>query len=267
MANEVKLDLKITLPVSLEPAGDMPEKWAETLTANAQRIYDRMLEVLPDEGTFQSRVAEVSNQKWKGMIDPGFVSQSGRSKANIQRAHYKGLASVYSKFMEMYQKAFATVDGVFAKLFKDKVNNSKDRWAIGVANSILRITGDKIRGMVLPQAAYWLTGDAKANKMTAHMEIIGGGPYDFTKAGLKQQFRAAFTNLLVSSCSNIFKADMEAGELTAQNTRLIDLANSFRDSTVTPVKPFVVGGGATDSLLEYEYSDPELKLHARIVLV
>ena len=267
MANEVKLDLKITLPVSLEPAGDMPEKWAETLTANAQRIYDRMLEVLPDEGTFQSRVAEVSNQKWKGMIDPGFVSQSGRSKTNIQRAHYKGIANAYPKFVEMLNRAFATVDGVFAKLFKDRVNNSKDRWAIGVANSILRITGDKIRGMVIPQVVYWMTGDPLANKMTKHMEVISGGPYDFTKAGIRQQFRTAVTNLLVSTGMNILKADMDATEIAAQNDRLVTLANSFRDSTVAPVKPFVVGGGATDSLLEYEFADPEIKLHARIVLV
>ncbi|MFH1230736.1 MAG: hypothetical protein V1709_04480 [Planctomycetota bacterium] len=264
MANEIKLDLKITVPVSLEPAGDMPEKWAETLNANAQRIYDRLLEVLPDEGEYQSRVAEPANQKWNPMIAPGFVSQSGRTQKNIQRAHYKGLANAYTKFMEMYQKAFATVDGVFAKLFKDRVNDSKDRWANGVAQSILRITGDKIRGMVIPQVIYWMTGDPLANKMTKHMEVIDGGPYDFTKAGIRQQFRTAVTNLLISAGMNILKADMEAGEIAAQNARLVDLANAFADATV---KPFVVGGGATDSLLEYEFSDPEIKLHARIVLV
>jgi len=267
MADEVKMDIKITVPVSLEPAGDMPEKWAETLTANAQRIYDRLLEVLPDEGEFQSKLAETSNQKWNPMIATGFVSQSGNSQKNIQRAHYKGIAGAYAKFIEMYNNAFATVDGVFAKAFKDRVNNSKDRWAIGVAKSVLRITGDKIRGMVIPQVVYWMTGDPKANKMTKHMEIISGSPYDFTKAGIRQQFRTAVTNLLISAGMNILKADMEAGEIAAQNTRLVDLANAFADTTVTPVKPFVVGGGATDSLLEYEYSDPEIKLHARIVLV
>lgn len=264
MANEVVMDLKITIPVYLEPAGDMPEKWAETLNANAQRIYDRMLEVLPDDGEYQSRVAEPANQKWNPMIAPGFVSQSGRSQKNIQRAHYKGLANAYTKFIELYNRAFATVDGVFAKLFKDRVNNSKDRWANGVAQSVLRITGDKIRGMVIPQVVYWMTGDPLANKMTKHMEVIGGGPYDFTKAGLRQQFRTAVTNLLISAGMNILKADMEAAEFTAQNARLVDLANAFADATV---KPFVAGGGATDSLLEYEFSDPEIKLHARIVLV
>jgi hypothetical protein len=177
------------------------------------------------------------------------------------------LANVYTKFRENFERAFATVDGVFAKLFKDRVNNSKDRWALGVANSILRITGDRIRGMVIPQVIYWMSGDARANKMTKHMEVISGGPYDFTKSGLRQQFRTAATSLLIVAGMNILKADMDATEIAAQNARLVDLANSFRDTVGIPVKPFVVGGGATDSLLEYEYSDPETKLHARIVLV
>ncbi|MFH0889060.1 MAG: hypothetical protein V1871_07635 [Planctomycetota bacterium] len=264
MANEIKLDMLITIPTSLEPAGDMPDRWAESLTANAQRLYDRLLESLPDEGTFQSKVAEVSNQKWKGMIDSGFVSQSGLTQKNIQRAQYKGLANAYPKFMEQLQRAFATVDGVFGKFFKDQVNNSKDKWANAVANGTLRITGDRIRGLVIPQIVYWMTGDAKANKMTEHVEVIAGGPYDFTKTGLRQQFRSAVSSLLVSAAMALIKADMEAGEIAAQNGRLVELANAFADATV---KPFVVGGGATDSLLEYEYSDPETKLHARIVLV
>ncbi|MFA5794140.1 MAG: hypothetical protein WC980_03630 [Candidatus Brocadiia bacterium] len=264
MADDVKLDIKITVPVSLEPAGDMPDRWVEGLVNNALRMRDRALEVLPDEGKFQSRVAEVANQKWKGMIDPSFVSQSGLTQKNIQRAHYKGLAGAYAKFREMYEKAFATVDGVVAKFFKDRVINAKDRWANAVANTILRITGDRIRGMIVPQVIYWMTGDPKANKFTEHSEVINGGPYDFTKPGIRQQFRSAASSLLITAGVNILKADMEAAEIAAQNARLVELANAYR---ATAVKPFVVGGGATDSLLEYEFSDPEIKLHARIVLV
>ena len=264
MADEVKLDLKIIVPVSLEPAGDQPEKWAETLSANAQRIYDRLMEVLPDEGEFQHRLAEVASPKWKPMIDAAFVSQAGKSKANVVQFHYKKMAEAFTKFVQQYGRAFATVDGVFAKWFKDQVSNAKDRWAIGVANGPMRLTGDRIRGLVLPQIAYWMTGDPLANKFTKHVELIDGGPYDFTKAGLRQQFRSGVTNLLIASGMYILRADMEAGEIAAQNDRLVDLANSFAKAGV---KPFVVGGGATDSLLEYEFADPEFKLHARIVLV
>ncbi|MBI4712489.1 MAG: hypothetical protein HY762_04195 [Planctomycetes bacterium] len=267
MANDIVLDIKVTVPLYVEPAGDMPDKWAEGLVNNALRMKDRMLEVLPNDGEYQSRVAEISNQKWKGMIAPGFVSKRGKNQANIIRAQYKGLADAYNKFLEKYGLAFATVDGVEAKRFKDQVNNSKDIWANGVAKSTLRITGDRIRGLIIPQTVYWMTGDPLANRMNRHLELIAGNPYDFTKAGLRQQFRSAATNLLITAGMTILKADMETAEVAAQNGRLVDLANAFRDTVGTPVKPFVVGGGATDSLLEYEFSDPEFKLHARIVLV
>ncbi|MEW6025895.1 MAG: hypothetical protein AB1599_01180 [Planctomycetota bacterium] len=264
MADEVVLDLKITIPTSLEVAGDMPDRWLEGVLNNAQRLYDRWQEVMSDEGTFQSIVAEVATQKWRKMIDPSFVSDSGKSGADVIRFQYKNLADVFAKLRERYEEAFATKDGVFGKFFKDRVIKAKDRWAIAVSNGTLRFTGDKIRGRVVSQLPYWMTGDPKASKFTQHVEVIGGGPYDFTKAGLRNQFRSAITNLLVSAGMYILKADMDAGAIAAQNTRLVDTANSFRKAGV---KSFVVGGGATDSLLEYEYSDPEIKLHARIVLV
>ncbi|HLD36586.1 MAG TPA: hypothetical protein VJC37_07670 [Planctomycetota bacterium] len=264
MADEIKLDLLITIPLSIEPAGDMPDKWAEGLTSNAMRVHDRMLESLPFDGEYQSKLAQPANQKWNPMIAPGFVSEAGKTQANIQRAHYKGLAGGYNKFVENYEAAFATVDGVEAKRFKERVNNAKNRWAEKVSQGILRITGDKIRGRVVPQVLYWMTGDKRASKMTKHMEVLAGLPYDFTASGLRQQFRSALSSLLVTAGITILKADMDATEISDQNGRLVDLANRF---SATGVKPFVVGGGATDSLLEYGFADPEFKLHARIVLV
>ncbi|MBI5779863.1 MAG: hypothetical protein HZA49_10495 [Planctomycetes bacterium] len=264
MADQIVLDLKITVPTILGPAGDMPDRWVEGMLNNAERLYDRWQEVISDEGKFQSILAEISSQKWRKMVDPAFVSEAGKSRDNIVRFQYKKLTEAFDKLMEKYQKAFATVDGVFGKNFKDNVTSAKDRWANAMANGTLRLTGDKVRGRVVTQMGYWLTGDPKANRFSDHVEVISGGPYDFTKSGLRKQFRSAITNLLISAGMYILKADMEAGEMTAQNARLVDTANSFR---IPAVKPFVAGGGATDSLLEYEYADPELKLHARIVLV
>jgi len=266
MANEIKLDLLVTIPPSVEPAGDMPDKWAEGLTNNATHIHDRMLEVLADEEQYNSRVAEPANQKWQGMLNPGFVSRAGLAADAINRAHYKGLAGAYNKFVDKYELAFATVDGVVAKRFKDQVNNSKDTWAYAVAQKILRITGDRIRGLIVPQVTYWMTGDAVANKMTNGMEIIDGNPYDFTASGLRQQFKSAVMSLLATVGITIIKSDMDTGVIAAQNGRLVALTNGFK---TVAVKPFVVGGGPTDSLLQYEYNvgDGTFKLHARIVLV
>jgi len=267
MADEIKLDIKITVPVSVEPAGDMPDKWADGLTTNAERINDRRQEKIPDEGTFQSLVAVPSSNKYSPMIDSAFISERGRNQANIIRAQYKNLANSFDDWNTKLALAFATVDGVVAKRFKDQVNNSKDRWATAVADKTLRATGDKIRGLILTQALFWMTGDYRANQMTNYMEIVSGAPYDFTYAGARSAFKAGLMGLLMSGLTSILDADFLAAEITAQNTKINLFCNTLKDFAVAPVKGFVPGGGPLDSLCDFEYSDPELLLHARVVLV
>lgn len=267
MADEIKLDIKITVPTSVEVAGDMPIKWAGGLTNNAELINDRRVAKIPDEGVFQSKIAVPSTNKFSPMIDAAFISQSGRNQANIIRAQYKNLANSFDDWDVKLGLAFATVDGVVAKRFKDQVNNSKDRWATAVAAKTLRATGDKIRGTILGQAAYWMTGDYKANQMTNHMELVGGAPYDFTHAGFASVFKAGLMGKLVQALMMILNADFLAAEVTAQNTVLSLYCDRLRDNIVAPVKSFVVGGGATDCLCQFEYADPTLLLHNRIVLI
>lgn len=269
MADEIKLDVKITVPTSVEVAGDMPNKWADGLTNNAERINDRRIAKIPDEGVFQSKVAVPSTNKFSPMIDSAFVSNSGRNQANIIRAQYKNLANSFDDWDAKLALAFATVDGVVAKRFVDQVNNSKDRWATVMAVKTLRATGDKIRGTILGQALYWMTGDYRAHQMTNHLEIVAGAPYDMTHAGLKSAFKAGFMGKAVQALILILNADFNAAEIVAQNVHMSAICNHNRDDTVIPVKPFqpAATAGATDSICLFKYADPELVLHCRVVLV
>ncbi len=265
MADEIALDIKITVPTSVEAAADMPDKWAAGLVNNATVINDRRIAKIGDEGTFQSKMAVPSSNKFSPMIDAAFVSQSGRNQANIIRAQYKNMAGSFNHWNDKLALSFATVDGVEAKRFKDQVNNSKDAWATAAAQKTLRITGDKIRGTILGQATYWMTGDYRANQMTNHLEIIDGAPYDFTWAGLRSVWKAGFMGKVVQAGVSIFNADFLAAEITAQNDILAFLCD-FHKLTGT-VKQFISGGGPIDSLCQFEYADPELVLHCRVVLV
>lgn len=263
MVDIVKTDIKITVPTSVEPAGDMPDKWAAGLVTNATVINDRRIAKIGDEGTFQSKVAVPSSNKFSPMIDAGFVAQSGRNQANIIRAHYKNLAGAFNHWNDKLALAFATVDGVEAKRFKDQVNNSKDAWATAVANKTLRATGDKIRGTILGQALYWITGDYLANQMTNHLELVAGAPWQAIQPGRSQAFRAATMGIMTQALMMILNADMLVAEVLAQNTVLQNILNAMIEPVV--VKSVVVGGGATDSLYQFEYADPELVLHVRMV--
>ncbi|MBA7632070.1 hypothetical protein ES703_39612 [subsurface metagenome] len=264
MPDEIVMDIKITVPTSVEASGDMPDKWAAGLTNNAELINDRRKAKIPDEGTFQSLVAVPSSNKFTPMVDAAFVSKTGRNKANIDRAQYKNLADNFNHWNDKLDLAFDTVDGVAAKRFKDQVNNSKDNWATEVAAKTLRATGDKIRGRILDQALFWMTGDYRANQMTNHMEVVAGAPYSFVGAGYEGAWKASIMGKTVGALISILTADFLAAEIAAQNAIITNITSAIRNA---PIKPFVVGGGATDSLYQFEYADPELILHARIVLV
>ncbi len=149
MVDIVTMDIEITVPVTVEPSGDMPDKWANGLTSNATRINDRRIQKIPDSGTFNSKVAGPSSVSFAPMVDSAFVSKKGRTAANVTRAQYKNLADGFDKWNDKLALAFATVDGVVAKRFVDQVNNSKNNWASAVASKTLRATGDRIRGTFL----------------------------------------------------------------------------------------------------------------------
>lgn len=261
MAVLIHYEGKFVVPTSVGVAGDMPTKWASGLTNNAGLINDRRKAKIPDEGTFQTVIAEKSTTKWSPMVDPAFVSQAGRNQANIVRAQYKNLADAFVQWDTKLSLAFAEVGGVAAKRFIDQVNNSKDLWANEMGRKTLRLTGDKIRGLLATQGVYWATGDPNANEMTNGHELLTGAPFDLTLGFLRQQFRSAMMALIVQAGLSIIAADFLAAEFTAQNTALNALASMFADVSLDP---FAEPDTAPTGFFGFVFEDPDYKLHIRI---
>lgn len=264
MPDEILMDIVLTIPATVEVAGDMPDRWSDGLTVNAERINDRRKAKIPDSGVFNAKVAGPSSAGFTPMIDAAFVSKKGLDAANIGRKQYKNLANRFDKWNDKLDQQFATIDGVVAKRFKDQVTNNKVAWASAMAEKTLRSTGDRIRGLLTPQVLAWMTAENGASQLTNAMTVIAGAPTDFTIAGLNRAFKAAAQMKITQALIVILDADFLAAEITAQNTTLRNLAESFKDAAY---KSFVVGGGPVDSLLQFEYADPTLTLHARIVQV
>jgi len=264
MADEILMDIVLTIPSVVEVAGDMPERWSDGLTVNAARINDRRLAKVPDSGAFNTKVATPSSAGFTPMIDASFVSKRGLNAANIGRKQYKNLSNSFDKWNDKLDQSFATIDGIVAKRFKDQVVNNKGAWASGMQTTTLRATGDRIRGLLAPQILSWMTAENGASALTNGITVVAGAPTDFTTTGLARAFKAAAMQKITGALITILNADFLAAEITAQNDILVALANGFEDAAF---KPFVEGGGATDSLLQFEYADPTLTLHARIVQV
>lgn len=261
MAVTIYYEGKFLVPTSVEAAADMPEKWASALVAQASKINDRRIAKIPDQGTFITKIADPSNHKFAPMVDSAFVSQSGVAAADIIRGQYKNLSDSFNHWNDKLALAFATEGGVVAKRFVDQVNNSKTNWADAIAQRTLRLTGDKIRGMLASQAPYWMTGDYKANQMTNGHELLAGAPYDLTNGVLRQQFRAAVMGLIVQAGLTIIKADFLASVITAQNTALNALCSAYADAAIDP---FAEPDAPATGYCGFVFTDPEFKLHVRI---
>jgi hypothetical protein len=123
-----------------------------------------------------------------------------------------------------------TVDGVVAKVFKDKVLAAKDRWALKVGAGTLRMTGDKIRGRgPAPIVAFYLVGDNRAKDWVGPAGISDGEPYNIARDRERNSLKAAVLNRLVQGGLMIIKAGFDTAEILAQNTVNTAQLNGLRD--------------------------------------
>ena len=163
MAFEKKFELEIYVSENVEVAGHMPDLWAQRLGDSGGLIKDKLDEKFPDEGAFINGLVKPSEDGFRPLIDSSFISRHERTSENIRSARRENLTQSFLRWKENLAKVFATVDGVVAKVFKDKVLAAKDRWALKVGAGTLRMTGDKIRGRgPAPIVAFYLVGDNRA---------------------------------------------------------------------------------------------------------
>lgn len=255
-----KVDLWI--PASVSPDPSMGAKWENVLKTLATLINDRRKAKIPDEAAFQNKVAELANQAWAEVINPAYLSKRGRTYADIKNTHDINMQGAFSHWSGKLDEAFATVDGIEAKRFKDQVAASKRFWTEVVGAKMLRLTGDKIRGRgAATIATYWLIGDDKAAGMLRPQDTgVVGGPLRVCKTELIQSFQAALMQRLIQAGVLIFSSKYDAAVITKEN----DTINSLITGMIAPelgLEPFSTGGA---SHLEYVKQGALLKLSIQV---
>jgi len=244
MPGSIELQCKLYAPDVQEAAADMPPKWSGGLVNNAPTINDRRKQSVPDDGTFNTKVAIPSNAGFSPMIDASFVSKSERNATMIKQVHYDNLKKAFGKWNDALDYAFETVNSVEAKRFKDAVLAKQDNWAVAVALKTLRITGDKVRGRgVAPIAAYLLVGDPRAMSMLRPSdEWLDGAEYNIARDGERPALKSAVQLGLIQTGLAIISSDFDGAIITAQNAILVTLLNGLRDAAkadafATPYDP------------------------------
>ncbi|MFH0888070.1 MAG: hypothetical protein V1871_02540 [Planctomycetota bacterium] len=254
------------VPAGIEPSDSMSEKWADALKNVSSTLYARILEAVPDWKTFQEKMADISNQEWKGMIDPTFRSKSERGSGDIINMHLDKFREAYENWSAKVAYAFETVDGVEAKRFKEKIDNAKDLWIKGVIRSTLRFTGDKVRGRgVAPWAGYFLTDDKRAiGMMPPGSQVLQGGPVNVADTGLRTALKAGLTQKLVQAGVMISASKYDAAVVLEQNTIINRLIKGNQNSAYVDFQPTV---DPAKSYCLYIVDGTNMRLEIQVVTV
>lgn len=231
MAFVKKFELKLYVPPNWEVAADMVERWATNLKNAATHMNDRRQAKIPDDGTFVLKLATPANQGFSPFVDSGFMSKSDRPADAIKATHAKNINTAFNRWNDKINEAFATKDGIVARDFKERVDNSKDRWAERIGAKSLRFTGDKIRGLgVAPVAAYWLVGDLLAQQWVEGAYLADGAPYNIARDRQRVALKAAVQQRLIQGGVMVVNQELQPAALLAENTVTADLLTGMRDT-------------------------------------
>ncbi|MFH1231124.1 MAG: hypothetical protein V1709_06460 [Planctomycetota bacterium] len=225
-----KFELKLYVPETWEVAGDMPVRWAENLKRAAEVMNDRRQAKVPDDGTFILKMATPANKGFSKFVPSDFVSKSDRSAGGIRGVHAKNLTTSFNTWNDKINRAFATVDGVAAKFFKERVDAAQDLWAIRVADRTIRFTGDKIRGYsVAPIAAFYLVGDERTVDFLRASDYADGAPYNIARSRERVALKTAIQQRIIQGGQMVSSQGNNPSAIAEENTVNATLLSGLRD--------------------------------------
>ncbi len=265
MAFEKMFELKLFVPATWEPAADMPVRWRDHLKDSAMQLFERLTAKITDDGTYINELATPASKAYRSLIDPAFVSKGGRTAGNIKDAHAKNIGRKFSQWLANLTKSFATVDGVEAKSFKEKVDAAIDRWAIAVSDKSIRLTGDKIRGRsVAPIASFFLVGDERATSWTKAGDMVDGTPYNITTDLERNAVKAAIQQKLVQGGMMVINSEYQPDVIDEQNAINAALLTKLREASRCDA--FVATPAADKCYCSWEMDGNFLVLHVQVGL-
>ncbi|MBI5780035.1 MAG: hypothetical protein HZA49_11365 [Planctomycetes bacterium] len=265
MAFEKKFELKLYVPATWEVSGDMPVRWRDNLKNAAPYMFDHLTAKIPDDGTFINQMATPANKAYRGLLNPAFVSRHGRTADGIGNAHAKNMGKRFSKWLANLSKSFAEVDGVPAKAFKDKIDNSIDNWAKEVADKTIRLTGDKIRGRgAAPIVSFYLAGDERAGGWIQPGDFADGAPYNITSELERNSLKAAIQQRLIQGGMMVINSEYQDPAIVEQNTINAGLLTKLRDPARCDA--FVATPAPNTCYCSWEMDGNFLVLHTQVGL-
>ncbi|MBI4834941.1 MAG: trypsin-like peptidase domain-containing protein [Planctomycetes bacterium] len=261
----ILFDVKLEIPASYAPAGDIAEKWAKNLGENAELLIDRLQRAIPDEASYQEKLSTPAAEQWPSFMSDTYRTKRGRVKASVVKTFAKNIQDAYQNWVTRVTRVFEEIGGVKAKRFVDAVNDSKERVAESWRKKALRITGDRIHGIgAAAIACFWMTGEPTvAGKLRQGDQLIAGAPYRICREEFIQSFRSALMGRLIQAGMLISNAEYSTGSISAQNTVTNNLVQGMIDPALG-LMSFIPGG---DSCVDFMLEDGIFKLRIKATQV
>jgi len=252
--------VRIKVPYYAAAPLRIPEKWAENLKNEAEWLSEKRQLVIPDETAYQDRISEVSHGAYAPYVNPTFWTRAGLSLKNIKNRHLDKIRKSFKKWSRGLSHAFATVEGVFGKRFKEAVDLRRDLYSEGAAERTLPFVGTKFE-LLGPAAGagYWLTNDPKTLKVIEAGEVVGS-PYRICVHLKKAALKAALTERLVQAGVLILESGLDVSIIAEQNGASNEIVQGYVDPALSLV-PFTTGGA---SHVDFVVSDGQLYLDIQV---
>ena len=261
--------LKVLVPFSSPPPPRIVEKWARGAKNNAEFTNENPKLIVPDATAFQKKIGDTAAKGYSEMMDfmsPSYRSRKGKSAQKIINAQRANIMRAFENYDASLEYAFEEIDGEGQKRFKERIDNSKDLYANGLAERTLRFTGDHINtGLgVAPIAALWLVGDSKIlGQLPPGSEVIYGGPVNIANPGLEPNLKSALVPRLVQSGIAVVQSEMDAVIIADENGLINKLISALRDNTV--YEEFVEPLAPLKSHCGYVVENGQLYLRIQVV--
>ncbi|MBI4834627.1 MAG: hypothetical protein HY811_07410 [Planctomycetes bacterium] len=262
----ILFDVKLEIPALYKPAGDVAQKWAQNLAEQAELVENRLMKALPDEASFQEKLATPAAEQWPAFMSDTYRTKRGRVKQSVVKTFAKNIQNAYDSWVKRISRVFEVTDGVKAKRFKDAVLDSQERVADVLRKKALRLTGDRVHGIgAAAIACFWMTGEPTiAGKLRQGDQLIDGNPYRICREEFIQSFRSALMNRLIQAGMLISNTEYDTAVISAQNSVTNNLVQGMIDPSLG-LMSFTPGGDSrVDFLVD---GDGIFKLHLKATQV
>lgn len=219
------LEMRLYVPEQWTPPANTGKKWAEGSKNAAQYAYDRLIKKIKFDSDFIDTMVTPSNRAYKPMINPDFISKSGRTADEINQAQAENMAGKYPQWLKNLKKTYANEGAVY----KDKIDTSEEDWVREAAKTCYRLTGSKEARSVAPIAVHFLVGEKSAVGWPREGDNVDGAPYNIAGNRQRSALKAALEQRLMQGGCAVIKSKYQDTIIDVENATNALLLTGLRD--------------------------------------